>query len=160
MRVEVSRDVAAPPAVVWDVLTDWERQPDWMVDARAVEVLSDHREGVGVQLRTPTRVLGVTVEDRMRVTTWCERQLLGVRHTGRLIVGEGAFELVASPAGTRVVWWEEIDPPLGPVGELVARLLLRPYLTSLFGRSLAALQRCCERAARHDGSWGSAAGRG
>lgn len=159
MRVEVSRDVSAPPAVVWEVLTDWERQADWMVDAQAVEVLTDQREGVGVQLRTPTRVLGVTLDDRMRVTTWREGEVLGVRHTGRPIVGEGAFELVPSPGGTRVVWWEEIDPPLGTVGELVARLLLRPYLTSLFRHSLAAFQRRCERAARHTRSGGSA-GRG
>jgi uncharacterized protein YndB with AHSA1/START domain len=39
MHVEVSRYVFAPPDIVWSVLTDWESQADWMVDAEAVEVV-------------------------------------------------------------------------------------------------------------------------
>lgn len=147
MRVEVSRYVFAPATVVWAVLTDWERQPDWMVDAQEVEVLSERREGVGVRVRCPTRLLGVTVQDVLEVTDWREAQRLRVRHVGSLIQGEAAFELRSTHMGTRLTWWEEINPPLGLVGELAATVLVRPLVARLFGRSLDRLKRRCEQEA-------------
>jgi hypothetical protein len=48
----------------------WEEQPRWMLDAKEVHVTSEHREGVGVELRCPTNLLGFTVQDTMRVTGW------------------------------------------------------------------------------------------
>jgi carbon monoxide dehydrogenase subunit G len=150
MRIEVSRYVFAPVGVVWDVLTDWERQPEWMQDAEVVEVTSDHRAGVGVELRVPTRVLGVTVLDTLEVTRWEEPRVLGVRHAGRVIAGDAAFELHATEVGTRVVWWEEITPPMGALGALAARLVVRPLLRPVFDRSLTELKRLCEREARRE----------
>ena len=142
MRLEVSVEAAAPPAAVWDVLVDWERQPEWMLDAKDVEVLTPRREGVGVTIRCPTNLLGVTVEDVMRVTGWEDRRRLEVTHLGRIITGSGAFELVevdqvgdARP-GTRIDWWEEVDPPLGAFGEWGASTFVLPILRRIFTRSL------------------------
>lgn len=152
MRVAVSRELAAPPSVVWQVLTDWERQAEWMVDARAVQVTGDRRQGTGVELRVPTRIVGLTVQDTMRVTVWEPPRMLGVRHTGRLISGVGAFVLEPADGGTHLVWWEEVDPPFGALGDLGASLVVRPYLARLFGRSLDAFARICQREAhRRDG---------
>lgn len=148
MEVEVSRYVFADDDVVWGVLTDWERQPEWMIDAKDVEVLSEERRGVGVRLRCPTNLVGVTVDDEMEVTVWEERRRLGVRHLGRVITGTGEFVLDPTGVGTRVVWREEIDPPLGTVGEVGARALVQPYVRHLFGRSLDGLKEACEREQR------------
>jgi carbon monoxide dehydrogenase subunit G len=148
MLVEVSRYVFAPDDVVWDVLTDWERQAEWMVDAQEVEVLSPHREGRGVRLRCPTNVLGVTLDDQMEVTAWEERQRLAVRHIGSVISGTGEFLLERTDVGTRVTWREDLAPPLGAVGEAGARALVRPYVRHLFGRSLDGLKEACERVQR------------
>lgn len=148
MRVEVARYVFASPDVVWSVLTDWERQPEWMPDARAVEVLTPHRTGLGVRLRCPTRVLGATVDDVLEVTGWQEQRLLEVAHIGRIITGTAAFELSPRDVGTQVVWWEDVDPPLGPVGEFGARMVIGPWLRWLFGRSIDLLRRRCEDEAR------------
>lgn len=150
MRVEVCRYVFAPPEIVWAVLTDWERQADWMVDARSVTVTSGHREGTGVRIVCPTNVLGFTVRDEMEVTEWVAGERLTVEHLGSLITGTGTFELEPTPVGTRIVWWEEIDPPLGVVGELGARLVVHPYVEHLFSRSLENLKRLCEREARRE----------
>lgn len=150
MRVEVSRYVFAPPDIVWAVLTDWERQADWMVDARSVTVASGHRQGTGVRIVCPTNVLGLTVRDEMEVTGWVAGERLTVEHLGSVITGTGTFELEATPVGTRIVWWEEVDPPLGAVGELGARLVVRPYVERLFSRSLDHLKRLCEREARRE----------
>lgn len=150
LRLEIEVPVDAPPAVVWEVLTDWERQADWMVDAKAVEVLTPEREGVGVTIRVPTNLLGVTVQDVMRVTRWEEQRLLEVVHLGRVITGTGAFELQDAPrtGGTVLTWWEELDPPLGAFGEWGASTLLLPVLARLFRRSLGDLAKLAEQASR------------
>ncbi len=150
MRIEVTTTIDAPVATVWSVLTDWERQPTWMVDARAVEVLTPFRDGLGVTLRCPTNVLGVTVEDVMRVTAWEPPTRLEVVHLGRVIQGGGAFELSAHGPQTMLTWWEEVDPPLGRLGAVGADLVVRPFVTRLFRRSLANLARLAEQEAAGD----------
>jgi carbon monoxide dehydrogenase subunit G len=146
MRLEVVQDVAAPRETVWAVLTDWERQSEWMLDAKAVHVLTPQREGVGVTIRCPTNLFGVTVQDVMRVTEWEEPTRLGVTHLGKIITGSGAFDLVAlGPERTRVRWWEEVDPPLGAVGEWGASTFVLPLIQRIFRRSLANLGRIAEQ---------------
>jgi carbon monoxide dehydrogenase subunit G len=145
VRLEVSVEVAASRQAVWDVLTAWEHQSDWMLDAESVEVLTPEREGVGVTIRCPTNLLGVTVQDVMRVTAWSEPELLEVTHLGSIITGRGAFELVElGPDRTRIDWWEEVDPPLGAVGEWGATTLVLPVLRRIFTRSLTGLARLVE----------------
>ena len=178
MRLEVEREVLAPPHVVWDVLVTWELQPRWMLDAIDVEVLTAERAGVGVTIKCPTRLLGFRVNDVMRVTAWKPPHHLEVEHLGRIITGSGAFELEALPGGvardvarpgratrpgdatqsgdatppgdaTRVVWWEVVDPPLGRLGEWGASTFVLPLMRRLFARSLANLGDLAER--RHAG---------
>ena len=148
MRLEIEVPVDAPRAVVWDVLTDWERQADWMLDARAVHVLTPDRRGRGVTIRVPTRLLGATVQDVMRVTRWEDQRLLEVVHLGRIITGTGAFGLQDDPrtGGTVLTWEEEVDPPLGAVGEWGASLLL-PVFERIFRRSLGNLAKLAEQEA-------------
>lgn len=145
MRLEVQQEVAARREDVWRTLTTWERQPEWMVDAKAVHVLTPERAGEGVTIRCPTNLLGVTVQDVMRVTGWREPSYLEVTHLGRIITGVGAFELEELPDDrTRLVWWEEIDPPLGAVGAWGAQRLVLPVLRRIFARSLANLAALAE----------------
>jgi hypothetical protein len=145
MRLDLHQDTTAPRQVVWDVLTRWEEQPRWMLDAKEVHVTSAHREGVGVELRCPTNLLGFTVQDTMVVTRWDEATTLEVTHTGRIITGTGAFELSdLADGGTRIGWWEEVDPPLGALGELGARVFALPVIRRIFRRSLRNLARRAE----------------
>ncbi len=146
MRLEVTQQVAAPRAVVWRTLTTWERQPEWMLDAKDVHVLTPQRTGVGVTIRCPTNLLGVTVQDVMRVTGWEEPSYLEVTHLGKIITGSGAFVLEEEgPDATKVTWWEEVDPPLGRLGELGASTLVLPVLRRIFGRSLRNLADLAEQ---------------
>jgi carbon monoxide dehydrogenase subunit G len=145
MRLEVEQEAAAPRETVWAVLTRWERQPEWMLDAKDVEVLTPVREGEGVTIRCPTNLLGVTVDDVMRVTGWRAPSYLEVTHLGRIITGTGAFELEElADDRTRVTWWEEVDPPLGAVGRLGAELVVLPVIRRIFARSLANLAALAE----------------
>lgn len=144
VRLEIVTTAAAPRAAVWRVLTTWERQPEWMLDAKAVEVLTPHREGEGVTIRCPTLLLGVTVDDIMRVTGWREEEYLEVTHLGKVITGTGAFELRDVDGGTQITWWEQIDPPLGRVGAWGARTVVLPIIERIFRRSLRNLARLSE----------------
>lgn len=148
MRIELDVPCAAPREVVWDVLVDWERQAEWMVDAKAVHVLTPQREGVGVTVRCPTNLMGITVQDVMRVTRWDQHEVLEVTHLGRVITGTGAFELRDGPGdGTTIHWWEEVDPPLGALGEWGASTLVAPIIRRIFTRSLTNLAGMAEREA-------------
>lgn len=142
MRLEVTVIARAPVEVVWRVLTNWERQSEWMVDAKSVEVLTPRRIGVGTTIRCPTNLLGFTVDDVMRVTAWQPPQRLEVCHLGKVISGIAAFELRESPddpSHTSITWWEEIDPPLGALGEFGATRVVRPVIERIFRRSLSNL---------------------
>ena len=143
-RIEAVTHVEAPRRAVWDLLVEWERQPEWMVDARSVEVLTAARTGVGVAIRCPTNIVGFVVRDELSVTEWEEGRLLGMRHTGRVIHGVGAFELSDTPYGTRLLWWEEAQVPLGAVGDALAGLLVVGWVERVFRRSLAGFKRVCE----------------
>ena len=144
MRLEVVTTAAAPRAAVWRVLTTWERQPEWMLDAKAVEVLTPGRTGEGVTIRCPTMLLGITVDDVMRVTGWRDEEYLEVIHLGKVITGTGAFELRDVEGGTQIIWWEQIDPPLGAFGAWGARTFVLPITERIFRRSLRNLARLSE----------------
>jgi len=141
VRLEVAQWIEAPRRVVWDVLTSWERQHEWMSDALAVEVLTPQRAGVGVTIRCPTKLLGVTVQDVMRVTGWIDGRELEIVHLGTVIRGTGTFRLEDRDGGTYVRWIEQIDPPFGAIGEWAASTLALPLLRRVFAGSLAGLDR-------------------
>jgi uncharacterized membrane protein len=144
-RVEASTHIESTTERVWEVLTDWEAQPVWMVDARSVEVMTAHREGPGVLLRCRTNIAGgVVVTDDMETTEWEEHRVVGVRHLGQIIRGAGAFELEPTDAGVHLIWWEEFDPPLGALGDAAATVAIVPYVRRIFRASLANLKRVCE----------------
>ncbi|HVM00310.1 MAG TPA: SRPBCC family protein [Egibacteraceae bacterium] len=144
-RIEVTTHIEADPARVWEVLVDWEGQSRWMRDARSVTVLSPNREGTDVVVRCRTDIIGgLVVTDDMVTTEWDEPRVIGIRHLGWLIRGVGAFELAPTRHGTLFTWWEEIDPPLGPLGEAVTTLAVVPRVRRVFRGSLAALKRVCE----------------
>lgn len=155
-RIEVTTHIEADPDRVWEVLVDWEGQPRWMRDAHSVRVLSPHREGVDVVVRCRTDIIGglrgarrrggslLVVDDDMVTTEWEPPRVIGIRHLGRLIRGVGAFELKPTAQGTHFTWWEEIDAPLGPIGEALATVVVVPVVRRVFRASLAGLKRVCE----------------
>lgn len=123
----VLTSIAASPSRVWELLADWEGSSEWMVDATTVEVLGQQREGVGTRVKAVTVIAGVPLTDVMEVVEWEPHRVLGVRHEGWPIRGLAWFELrEASDGATFFEWAEELDPPLGPLGELGSMILRRP----------------------------------
>jgi hypothetical protein len=122
----VAASIDAPVERVWELLADWEGSEAWMVDATTVEVVGEQRAGVGTKVRAVTRIAGVPIEDRLVVVGWEEPRLIEVMHVGWPIRGLAWFEISAQNGGTWFDWGEELDPPLGPLGELGGRILRRP----------------------------------
>lgn len=145
--VELERILPGPPAAVWELVTDWERQGDWMLEASDFRVVSQHREGVGVEAEATIRIAGISTRDRVRVVAWEPLEHLAVEHLGwvkgrgDLWLSEQPAEQAARPsASTHLRWREAFQPPLGVLGSLGMRLF-RPLLVRTFRTDLDALER-------------------
>jgi carbon monoxide dehydrogenase subunit G len=139
VRVEREIDLPVTPEEAWTVLTDWERQADWMLDADRVEVVSERRDGTGVRLAVRTLLFGIPAfTEPMEVTAWEPPRELGIRHGGP-VRGAGRWCLEPLAGGTRFVWTEQVSLRVPLVGDLAARLYA-PVMRRLMGRAMAGLR--------------------
>ena len=138
--IEVLDTLPGPPEVVWELLTDWEHQGDWMLEASGFEVIGEQREGVGVEAKATVRIAGLRTRDRIRVGMWEPPRILVIEHLG-WVKGAGEIQLVPIREGTRIRWRETLFAPrlLGPVGRAGMRLLA-PLLQRTFQRDLKVLR--------------------
>ena len=146
-HLEIRKFVAASPEAVWAVLADLEHQAAWMVDVRSLEIVTPEKQGVGAVMRVTSELFGLPiVKDVMAITAWEPPRRMDVEHRGQFH-GSGQFLLEPTHNGTTFIWIEDFAPPLGPLGELVFALIIRPHLRRVFARSLENLRRLAEAAA-------------
>lgn len=126
--------INAPPEVVWARLADLGSHADWMADAEAIQFRGEQRQGVGTEMRVPTKVGLLRTNDRMVVTEWDELRAIGVRHEG-LVSGEGRFEIRPRDGASELVWSERLEFPWWLGGGLTA-LLARPILRRIWRANL------------------------
>lgn len=139
IAIELRTDLDGPPALVWKLLVDWERQGDWMLEASDFEVVSPNREGVGVEALATVRIGGISTRDRIRVDVWEPGRHLGITHLG-WVGGRGDLRLSPiGPHATRLDWREELAPPWGVVGALGMRLF-RPLIARVLRRDVRVLE--------------------
>lgn len=147
-ELTVPVDVAVPTEVLWAAVTDWERQGDWMLGTR-VEVTNGDGRSVGSTMRAVTGLGPLAVVDLMEITELTESPPTGVwrctvAHTGRVVRGEGVFEVVAlGPQRSRFLWTELLDLPLGALGR-AGWPLARPAMRAGVALSLQRLARLTE----------------
>ena len=147
VTLPVPLEVDAPAEAVWAYVTDWERQGEWMLGTR-VRVTGGDGRGAGTTLRAITGVGPLGVVDTMEVVEFTppsgEQPGRGaVRHTGRIIRGDGLFEVVPlGPRRCRFTFTELIDLPLGALGRL-GWPLARPVIKAGFDASLRRMARRC-----------------
>jgi hypothetical protein len=151
MRTRLRREVGigAPAAAVWDYVTDWPAQAEWIPLTRVERV--DAADRVGGRLRAWTGLGPVGFWDPMTITTW-ERSPDGggvceVLHTGRVVRGEGEFRVEADgPGRSRFVWSETLELPAGALGAAGWRVA-GPAGTRLVARALERLRTRLEASA-------------
>jgi carbon monoxide dehydrogenase subunit G len=122
-------DVDADVADTWAAATDWAGQSEWMLGTVVRPTAQDGAGvGGGIEAFTGLRVgsLRLGFLDTMVVEKWEPPHLCHVRHTGRVVRGTGSFEVVPRDGGgSRFLWREDLELPLGAVGRL-GWVLVRP----------------------------------
>jgi hypothetical protein len=144
--VNVTAVVRLPlePADAWRLLTDWERQSRWMRDAAWVRVVTERREGNGVQLAVRTRVLSVPLfTERLEVVAWEPPRRLVIAHRS-FIRGVGVWRVDPVPDGSLFRWVEEISLPVPIVG-WIALAVYRPVMRRLMRGAMRNLRRAAAR---------------
>ena len=145
VRLEVSAEIDAPVAAVWEVLIDWTGQSRW-IPLTTVQVTNDRNVGLGVRAEALSGFrLGrfrFGLLDRFIVTGWSppatDAAELEVLHLGPYFTGEGVFRLIGHDGKTTVCCIEMFSLPGGRAIEWLARLAL-PLLRAGFASSLRAL---------------------
>jgi hypothetical protein len=143
VATELVETMPGPPEVVWRLITDWENQGDWQLEARDFVVTSAAREGVGVIAEATVSIGGITTRDAVEVVAWTPNEHLAIEHKG-WVSGRGDIRLTplasgAHPERTHVLWIETLYPPLGLAGA-VGLTAFKPLMTRTFKRDLRVLQ--------------------
>ncbi|CAN5758714.1 hypothetical protein BH24ACT3_BH24ACT3_07180 [soil metagenome] len=141
-RIRVSTLIKASPEEVWSVVEHIEDHVDWMVDAESIRFTSQQRKGEGTAFDCDTRIGPLRLTDRMEITEWRPRKVMGVRHSG-LVTGTGRFTLKNRRGRTRFTWEERLSFPWwmgGPIGAIVGGQVLK----AVWDRNLRTLKRQVE----------------
>lgn len=158
MRALIRReiDVGVPAARLWDYVTDWPRQSEWVPHTR-VELVdhADPARSVGGRIRAWSGLGRVGFWDPMTVSSWEETPDGGGRcevlHTGRVVRGEGEFSVVPTGPGTsRFLWSEMAVVPFGRLGAFGWRIA-RPVVERLIDRGLRTMRTRVERSPYPEG---------
>jgi uncharacterized protein YndB with AHSA1/START domain len=136
--IESTLVLPAPPAAVWEHITDWENQDRWMLEASDFVVTSEKREGIGVEAEATISIAGIKTRDKVRVIGWDPGRRLAIEHLGWVSgVGEIYLTLVADDRA-HVYWREELEPPLGMAGAL-GMSAVKPLMRRIFRKDLNVL---------------------
>jgi carbon monoxide dehydrogenase subunit G len=136
--LETVETLPGSPEVVWSLITDWEHQSDWMLEASDFVVVSEQREGVGVMAEATISIGGITTRDKVRVAAWDPPRHLAIQHMGWV---SGMGKIFLTPLGanrTHIYWREELDPPIGALGAM-GMTAFRPLMARIFKRDLRVL---------------------
>jgi uncharacterized membrane protein len=134
--------IDAPIERVWEVLADIPRQPEWMLEMKAVRMLTPDPVGVGSRGEATVRIFGISVTDPVTVTEFEPPHRFAIRHEGRF-EGSGLITLEPGVDGsTTIVRWEErlVPPVLPELGSAVQS----PILRQVFQEDLHRLKRLVE----------------
>jgi Polyketide cyclase / dehydrase and lipid transport len=151
IRLEVSAEIDAPVAAVWDVLVDWTGQSRW-IPLTTVRVTSDRDAGLGVRAEALSGVwlgrIPLGLLDRFIVTGWsppiADTAEVEILHLGPYFTGEGLFRLTGQGEKTIASCIEVFTTPGGRPVEWLLRLA-QPALRAGLASSLRALGAIAER---------------
>jgi uncharacterized protein YndB with AHSA1/START domain len=129
IEVRAERSIPAAPDVLWPLVSEPDRLPEWFAFAERVEVL-DGPEGAGQRRRQHGRWGKKRSEVDQVITRWEPPRALAWRHEAERLDGKPAprfaastdftIELVPEAGGTRVRL-HSAQAPAGPVRGLVIR---------------------------------------
>lgn len=139
--------INANPKTIFDYLTDWEKQSDWILFTNVKKVSSGPNQK-GTLLWAATGFGFCKFIDTMMVTEWQPNRTIVVEHTGRVVLGKGVFTINEIHNHECEFIWQEITPvPFGIVGR-VGLVFVKPMMRLFFDWSLRKLKRNVEEFSR------------
>lgn len=123
LTVTAGVTITADPDQVWKLAVDWSRQHEWIWATRTTG-----GQGLGASVTARTGAGPVAFTDTMLITEWDPPRRCTVTHTGRIVRGEGAFEVLRRGGGSEFRWTERIVLPEPLVG------LIPPAMLAAFTR--------------------------
>jgi uncharacterized protein YndB with AHSA1/START domain len=147
--LHLTRHTTAPPAVVWDVVTDFAAYGSWMPLTRMRLDAGQPRPGWG--FAGVSGIGPLAFSDPMLVTAWEPAQDGGGRFrvvkTGRVLRGWAEVVIEPDGRGARLDWREDVVVRPLPFKRATAPLLRRASRW-LYGRALDAMTARAEELAR------------
>lgn len=134
--------VEAPPATVFDAISDIDAWAAWLPDVIAIEKLTPNPVGVGTEWRETRRMYGKEATEHFRITRWEPPTRLDLYVDGSLgTSGRGeyrfTYELVPERSGTNVELTGDIR--MGGLWSLFARAMVGSFKKACH-KDLAALK--------------------
>lgn len=127
VSLELRIDMPVPAEKVWDAITDWTAQGEWMVGTRVWVSGGDGRSN-GSEVSAFTGVGRFGFLDTMTITVWQPPHRCEVLHTGRVVRGTGWMATAprggaesagaGQDAGCVFIWGESLELPLGWLGRI------------------------------------------
>ena len=134
--LELAVDIQASASAVWQGITNWPAQGQWMM-ATSVHSLDGDGHQVGARLEAFTGIGKLGFLDTMTITAWDPPNRCDVVHTGSVVKGTGSFEVaVIHEQASRFIWSEELEIPLGVIGK-IGFFFVKPLFLFGIRRSLA-----------------------
>jgi carbon monoxide dehydrogenase subunit G len=131
-HIELSVQIKAPAELVWNRITDWPSQSEWMLGT----IVTGTANSVGGTFKAFTGIGPIGFLDTMEITRWEPPFRCDVLHTGKVVKGTGSFQVEKIDANnSKFIWIEDLDIPLGIIG-LIGFKLLRPFFVSGVKQSL------------------------
>ena len=137
--IEVLETMPGPPEVVWELITDWEHQGDWMLEASDFEVIGEQREGWAWRRGDGPDRRDPDARPRAHRAVGAPR-ILVIDHLG-WVKGSGEIQLAPIQGGTRMRWRETLFRPSDAGSVRPDRLrAFRPWMRRIFRRDLRVLR--------------------
>ncbi len=124
--VTASIEIAAAPALVWQIVMDPNRLGDWVTIHRALRKADDGPPRVGFKMDQRIHLRGVTLDVRWRLAE-CQANRHAVWEGRGPARSKARTEYTLHElqnGGTRFDYANEFHTPLGPLGALVSRALV------------------------------------
>lgn len=128
VTLELRIDIPASAESVWQAITDWPSQGQWMLGTK-VWTSDGDGASAGSQIAAFTGVGRLGFLDTMTITLWQPPTRCEVLHTGKVVRGIGWMGAESTgPQSCTFIWGETLHLPFGALGR-VAWVLVGPVMT-------------------------------
>jgi hypothetical protein len=122
--LSASVEIEAPVEATWQVVTDWQRQGEW-IPLTVVLLAAGSSAGLGARISARSGIGALSFLDPMVVDVWEPPHRCEVVHLGKVVTGRGVFLVEPLPGGRSRFTWSEVLDSVG-VRRVVDRLGMAP----------------------------------